>query len=96
MSSYALQLIQHTPQNQPPGAEAALLNFEGLAGFFEFAGDAPGARAAFAAGMRARRPLSARFLREAALFEKRAGSPAAAAALFERAAAAGEGLGAGG
>jgi tetratricopeptide (TPR) repeat protein len=76
------------PQNNPPGpARAALLCQEGLSGLLEFTGDAPAARAALAAAARARRPLTARFLREAALLEKRAGAPAAAAALFRRAVA---------
>lgn len=66
-----------------------LLNYEGLAGLEEFLGDAPAARAAFASGLAAARPPSARFLREAALFEKRAGASDAAAALFRRAARAG-------
>jgi tetratricopeptide (TPR) repeat protein len=85
------EALPTSPPKTPPGPpKAALLCHEGLAGLLEFNGDAPAARAALAAAARGcgRRPLPPRFLREAALLEKRAGAPGAAAALFRAAVAA--------
>lgn len=68
------------------GSEPALLNYEALAQLYAFRRDAAAARSAIAAGLSCRRP-TARFLRTAALVEKRLGDDSAAAQLLLRAVA---------
>jgi Tfp pilus assembly protein PilF len=68
------------------GSEQALLNFGALAELFVFMGDHGRARAVLSAGLASRRP-TARFLRTAALLERRLGDAAAAAQLLARAVA---------
>jgi Tfp pilus assembly protein PilF len=70
----------------PLGSAPALLNYAALAELFVFMGDHGRARAVLSAGLASRRP-TARFLRTAALLERRLGDAAAAAQLLARAVA---------
>jgi hypothetical protein len=70
----------------PLGSAPALLNFGALAELYVFLGDHGRARAVLSAGLASRRP-TARFLRTAALLERRLGDAAAAAQLLARAVA---------
>jgi hypothetical protein len=68
------------------GSEPALLNFGALAELHVFMGDPGAAREVLSAGLASRRPTS-RFLRTAALLERRLGNATAAAQLLGRAVA---------